>query len=359
MTTTRFKVATFNLFNLVLPEVTYYGDQKYSQAVYQRKKLWISRQLEALASDIVGFQEVFHGAALREILDETPAYRQHTLLVANETGTGPVVAMASKLPVLSHEVIADFPKGARLSINSKRLPFSAFSRPVLHATVEVQTSQGQQPVELFVVHLKSKRPLLDPGVDPNDPLQITLGSARSLIMRAAEAHALRHLLVKAMRGNTVPVVVLGDFNDNASAVTSEMLAGSPPFRWLSAGKKAMIWDVVLSNVKDLQAQVSYEDVYYTHIYNGHHESLDHIFVSNEFLRANPRRVGYVEYVKVLNDHLIDETLSSEGVPKFRSDHGQVAATIRMAPQGDSPGLVADEEQEPFTQWDNAWDEQYD
>jgi hypothetical protein len=36
--TTTFKVATFNTYNLVLPEITYYGDEKYTQAQYAVKK---------------------------------------------------------------------------------------------------------------------------------------------------------------------------------------------------------------------------------------------------------------------------------------------------------------------------------
>jgi hypothetical protein len=60
---------------------------------------------------------------------------------------------------------------------------------------------------------------------------------------------------------------------------------------------------------------------------GHHDSLDHILVSQEFVRQNPRRLGYVEYVKVFNDHLIDQTLSHDKIPKWQSDHGQVVITM--------------------------------
>ena len=52
------------------------------------------------------------------------------------------------------------------------------------------------------------------------------------------------------------------------------------------------------------------------------------------MRANPEYRGYVEYVKVFNDHLIDETLSNEEVPVTQSDHGQVVATIRLGQTGE-------------------------
>ena len=40
-------------------------------------------------------------------------------------------------------------------------------------------------------------------------------------------------------------------------------------------------------------------------------------------------MGEVGYVSVLNDHLIDETLTDERVPVRQSDHGQVVVTIRL------------------------------
>ena len=57
--------------------------------------------------------------------------------------------------------------------------------------------------------------------------------------------------------------------------------------------------------------------------------MDHILVSQEFVRQNPNRLGYVEYVKVYNDHLIDETLSDDRPPRWESDHGLVTATIQL------------------------------
>ena len=92
----------------------------------------------------------------------------------------------------------------------------------------------------------------------------------------------------------------------------------------------LIWLLVilLYNVKDIQALQSYRDVYYTHIYNGHYGSLDHILVSEEFVRPNPQHIAWVENVQVLNDHLVDETLSSEEVPNWQSDHAQVVAILR-------------------------------
>lgn len=321
--------------NLVLPDVIFYGNEKYTKDEYTAKKAWIRHQLEQMHADIIGFQEVFHEAALKEILAESAGYQSMKLFVANPTGTGPVVALASRFPMEVLPPIVDFPTSARLMINEQPVPVSQFSRPVIQANITLDAVGGPLKLTVFVVHLKSKRALLTPEADPDDPMEIAIGTAKSLMVRAAEATALRRILVNTMRNNTNPVLVVGDINDSVNAVTSEILSGTPPYRYLPQAKKAAIWDVLLSNVKDIQSRVSYQDMYYTHIFNGYYESLDHIFVSDEFVQTNPKHVGYVEYVKVLNDHLIDETLSHNTMQKTQSDHGQVVATLRLGKMMDS------------------------
>jgi hypothetical protein len=74
---------------------------------------------------------------------------------------------------------------------------------------------------------------------------------------------------------------------------------------------------------------SHRDVYYTHLHDGHHESLDHILLSEEFSPTNPDRIGSFEYMRVLNDHLIDQKLANEEIPAWQSDHGQVIVLIEL------------------------------
>jgi hypothetical protein len=227
---------------------------------------------------------------------------------------------------LEHDIIPEFPKAAHLDIDDIKIPLYNFSRPLLKVRLRLS---DELDVIVFVVHLKSKRPKISDDVDPHDPREQALGHARSLMLRAAETTALRHLLLDVLDDTDLPVIVMGDFNDDGHAVTSQILVGSEPWRKLPLKVKQELWDVHLYNVKDIQARQSYRDVYYTHLYNGHYDSLDHILVSQEFVRQNPQRLGFVEYVKVFNDHLIDETLSDDRPPLWESDHGQVMATIQL------------------------------
>ncbi len=321
-----FKVGTFNLCNLVLPNTLFYDRERYSTEDYAKKKLWIAGQLDRMQADIVGFQEVFHEEALREVLKQSTFCREFQVVTANPTGEHPVVALASRFPILESKVIREFPAQSHLDIQGAAIPLTHFSRPVLSVRLRLTETVD---CTVFVVHLKSKRAIFAEGVDRQDPIEKAKGEARSLMLRAGEAIALRVLLMEVLQDRNYPVIVLGDMNDGGAAVTSQIISGEVPQRRLEPDRKRKLWDILLYHVRDIQARQSYGDFYYTHIHNGHYQSLDHIMVSQEFVTQNPDRVGRVAYVAVLNDHLIDETLSHEAAPNWQSDHGQVVASIEI------------------------------
>ena len=320
-----FKVATFNVLNLALAGEKYYN-RSYPQDQYEKKVQWLAGQINRMEADIIGFQEIFHMAALQEVVEATGRYDGANVVVGERNGEGPAVAIVSRFPILDHDDILAFPKGSQLEIDGIDIPIHNFSRPVLRVRLRLS---DELIVNVFVVHLKSKRPKMRDDVNPHDPRERAKGESRSLMIRAAETTALRHLLLEALEGTNDPVIVMGDLNDDGGAVTSKILVGTEPWRNLPLKVKQRLWDVHLYNVKDIQARQSYRDVYYTHLYNGHYDSLDHILVSQEFVRQNPNRLGYVEYVKVYNDHLVDETLSGDRVDLWESDHAQVIANIHL------------------------------
>lgn len=331
-----FRVGTFNVYNLLLPGIDLYrGSTAFDDDEFNDKTDWIGRQLDDMEVDVVGFQEVFHRDALRAALMKSQRFSdvEPVVLATNEDenpARTPAVALASKFPVLESQSITDIPVDARLSMPHEDglvdVPVTKFSRPVLKAKVQVTPTLV---VTVFVAHLKSKRATYLEGERSSEPIHRTLGSARSLIQRAAEAAGLRSLVTSEVRGNRKPVIVLGDVNDGTTSVTTQMIAGEQPFYRLSRDRKAPYWDVLLYTAQQIQARASTRDTYFTHIFNGSFEALDHVMVSEEFYRPNRQRVGQVEYVRVLNDHLLDEVQSFDDVPWTRSDHGQVVVKIRL------------------------------
>lgn len=325
------RIATFNALNLVLPNRKYY-DKYYTQDAFDKKSEWIAAQLENMKADIVGFQEIFDKEALEIALRKSQRFANFHIAMSESRGASPAVALASRYPIEFSEVYAVFPTESVIDFEQGEttqaftIPFTEFSRPVLRADVRIDANIL---VSFYVVHLKSKRPIFQGNEDRDNPAHLAKAQARSLMLRTAEAVAFRSILGNQMQHNQNPVVVLGDVNDSGGSVTTRMISGEPPHRRLDFEKKKKIWDVLLYHAKDIQARRSYSDVYYTHIHNGHYESLDHIMVSQELVGENPNRIGRIGYTKVFNDHLIDRTLTNDKPQSWQSDHGIVVAAIEF------------------------------
>src|SRR4051812_39116204 len=106
----RISIATFNVENLIGPGKPIYEETapRYRQEEYQQKIGWIRGQLVKMSADIIGFQEVFEEAALRDCLAGT-AMAQWSLYVANPSGKRPVNALLSRFPIVNKQVIESIP----------------------------------------------------------------------------------------------------------------------------------------------------------------------------------------------------------------------------------------------------------
>jgi len=320
------RIATFNTMNLALSDRDSYPGERLTKADSEKKYQWTADLLEEMDADFVGFQEVFHKKALEEVLARTGRYPRAVVEVADETGHLPRVGFVSRLPVRNIEVIRDFPGEARVDVGGQAVPFQGFHRPVLKVGVELP---GGKSAVILVVHLKSKRPMVEEGHDRRDPWELARGQARSLVYRACEAAALRWIVLHEIRHSETPLILLGDLNDSTHAVTSDILQGDHPQRYYPAEVKKKLWDILLYSCGDLQVRKSYKDVYYTHLHDSHYESLDHIFVSQEFINENPRHLASVEYMRLYNDHLLDPALTDDMPRSWVSDHGVVVVGLKM------------------------------
>ncbi|MCQ2974940.1 MAG: endonuclease/exonuclease/phosphatase family protein [Bacteroidales bacterium] len=325
------KVGTFNLMNLMMPNVKVYGSMHISPRDFEKKAEWINFMLNQMNADIIGFQECFHKEALECIIRQNRLYQHAEVVIGDETGDQPKVALLSRYPIQDVQVFHKFPQNSIISISNRarelvELPFTTFSRPVLKVKVLIP---NYGVITFFVVHLKSKRPIFYDGENENNPIDLARAQVRSLMLRAAESSAIRSLLLDSLQGRDCPVVLFGDVNDTGNSVTSRIISGEVPQHKLPDNVKKNAWDVILYHVKDIQARRSYQDFYYTHIHNGMYESLDHIMVSQEFVTDNPRYIGRVGQVMLFNDHLIDQTFSNERPNKYTSDHGVVVCSLEL------------------------------
>ena len=324
-------VASCNLLNLARPGRSFYDNQPpYSDDEYQRKLQWLGGMLGRLNADIVGFQEVWEEASLRAAVAHSELRYSQVLAPGAEHGAigTPRVGLATRLVVETVESIDSFAPHERLQVPEIG-EHRGFERPVLKATL--RTKAGQR-LHVLVAHLKSKRPkyLQDaegqPLEDRDDPVVTVRANLRSLVMRAAEAAALRGIVLRLIHRTREPLILLGDLNDGPHAVTSQMIAATQAVAYDRQAR-----DVALFHAWDVQTDPALRrDMAYSHVHQGWPELLDQIWVSEEFVAGARFAVGDVKRVEVFNDHL------HESRERWRSDHGFVRALLRLKLVSPSP-----------------------
>ena len=277
-------------------------------------------------AEIIGFQEIFHQDALLTSLTGTQ-FESTDVQVLGAAGNSPVVGLATTFPLDGNaESIEDIPDEVISGISGLSDDLKKFSRPVLKAKVKLT---DEISCTVLVAHLKSKRPVFLDNEDQDDFTIKALGETRALLRRAVEAAGLRSIIVKDTVDNSDPIILIGDLNDSTRSVTNNIISGPMPWKYDSLVTKKKYWDAVLYSSFDIISQKSFKVDWYTHIYNGHYEALDHIYVSQEFFFRNQQRIGDVDFVHVLADHLKDDMLSKDKLPEWKSDHGQVIVSLSL------------------------------
>ncbi len=313
------RFATFNVCNLALPGVKYYADQiPYSAEEYEAKIVWIAQQLDRLDADVIGLQEIFSQAALKDVLARTQHYRDaHHVGFDPESSADhltPSVALISRLPVAAGASISSsLPHNLSIALPGVDHALTHFTRPVLHAQIDVSPALS---VNVFVCHLKSKLPDYRNDASDMHPDQTGIAMLRSLIRRGTDALGLRYLLAGLDSKKRLPVVVMGDFNDVADAISTQMVMG--------LGKYPVdgVDDRLFESYRIQSRRDPLRDVGYTHIHDGNYETIDHILVSEEFNPASRAAIGEVVEVMYLNDHMIFRQ-------PHASDHGLVLVRILL------------------------------
>lgn len=312
------RFATFNVCNLAPPGMIFYPNlPPYTAEEYETKIGWIARQLDTLDADVIGFQEIFSQAALKDVLARSVKYRdaQHAGIDPDPAilPLTPSVALVSRLPLADVRLHADFPESLLPALPPQEHPQTRFTRPVLQVRIGIPDGPD---IDIFVVHLKSKRPDYHAGEDETDPALFGLASLRSLHRRGAEALALHRLTHTWMTAHDRPLLVMGDFNDTIDAVTTELVMGAGRF-----GDNP--FDHRLFDCRRIQGgQGRTRDIGYTHLHEGSFNTIDHLLVSKHFHPGYEGANGKVLEVVYLNDHVLWQSPQA-------SDHGIALARIEL------------------------------
>jgi len=389
----KFSIASFNVKNLIGADQEYYRFEKYTPEEHAWKQDWLADQMVTMDADIVGFQEIFDESALADVIAEADAMGQASnrdvipdkskryarkaifrklsyqtygtagLAFAPNLNDGepgqrrPGLAMLSRFGFAEPpEVIQQLDKPLTIEFGNDgegQFTLTRLSRPILKARIPVDG----KIITVFNCHLKSKlgefnRPKgadFAPETDLTayDPLGRALGSLRATLRRMAEAAVLRRLILAEL-SNDHPVMVLGDFNDGDTAVSSEIIHGETAFKnyaWMrrhNAKKhndrytdteneaiQRAVKSTKLLSAEKLFVRKSLRDMVYTSAFGGVFESIDQILMSHHFDPASENRIGEMEYFSVLNDHLTDGSHPEAPYNKLASDHGQIIAHMKM------------------------------
>lgn len=325
------KIGTFNLFNLVKAGVNYYEREGLSEENYNKKINWIANQIKEMDCDIIAFQEYFHGSALEEAVEKSGMFPgvKPIIYQESEKELKPKVGLVSKYPILQVNFITKFPKNCDLRFEKKDFPIREFHRPILRAIVALPNGSD---LIVYAVHLKSNLSIIEDYQDRADNVNFSVGRAKASIMRLAEAAALRTLIINDLKTTNNPLCLLGDMNDTIHSPINKVLTGEFPFERVRDKEKQAQYRLMLQNAYFVTSKRSFRDIYYTNYYAGMHEVLDHVYLSDEFSEDNPDKIGEIESMYVLNDHLAE----MERIPKsqffHKSDHGQVVVVLRLYPQ---------------------------
>jgi endonuclease/exonuclease/phosphatase family metal-dependent hydrolase len=327
------RIATLNCLNLALPGRSFYpGVDPYSPDEYIAKTQWLAAMLDRLAADFVLLQEVFHEQALSDVVRQSAGGARLWSLAAPFAGQDndkPRLGIVWRQPWRpSLQSIAAFPQGCAVDIPESGTQ-ATFSRPLLRAGVQLPEFAGGAALTLFNVHLKSRRPDFVDGEDTADPLAETRAQLRSLVRRGAEAAALRRVLEEAAAEGHGPLVVAGDFNDDARAATTRMIAdvgrrreGEPAFGLFDAFEVA-------------QRPVPHDrhrDALFTTLDDGGPQRIDHVLVSEALVAGSKGAIGRVAALEVLSDHLFERRRGDSGarLARIYSDHAAVCVTLEPA-----------------------------
>ena len=346
------RIANFNLLNLNLPNAPIYDSEGWTPAEYASKIVFSSRVLDAINADVIGFEECWDAQVLDDIFAAPNLKGRYDLVARTLDPRGIQVALAAKKGLIAAEPvwIEEFPETARFvnlqeardAQESVTVTISRFSRPLLR--VVINKAADTPDIVFYVAHLKSKGPTTLKRNSANPVQKAHNFIARTVVShvrRMVEAGAFRAILDAEMKGNDKPVVIVGDLNDATLSVSTELLSGSPGYRFFAKSTAGLKSDTGLYTVEKLQQLRSFRHVYYTHIFKNQMESLDHIMVSDSFYDHSSIRKWSFREMQVLNDHLT--ATEAERNRLGYNDHGIIVAQFDWNPMvQEAERIVAEE-----------------
>lgn len=334
---TKFSVMTWNVENLFPPGHQVSPGKFVKEADYLAKLKYLTKRILEMKPDVLGLQELGSrnnqdSQSLNDLQTMLGGKYPFKALASKTDGRGIRVGFLSKLNILSVEEIVDFSAGEFDEVQdwAGKAPIKKMGRAALQ--IEVEPSAGVR-VHVIALHLKSKLvsfPKVGGGTSftPKDENQRATGNGLGLLRRSAEAVTVRFHLNQLMKSAS-HVIVMGDFNDEPLAATSQMFLGP------------MDADVTTDNKTDKFGLYNLVDVIsrkggpendkkflkvkerFSRVGQGRNELLDHILVSKSLLGESKdlkKDIWKVKKVRILTDSIVNESVGSDPEARIGRDH---------------------------------------
>jgi endonuclease/exonuclease/phosphatase family metal-dependent hydrolase len=305
-------VMTWNVENL-FPPGTPSGPT--TDAIYRRKLRHLAKTIREVRPDVVGLQEIGDPSTLADLQMALEGAYLHHAVSQRPDPRGIRVAILSATPLSDiRQPVAFTPEALPRIPTADGKQVASMGRGALHATAEV----GGRRIRVVTAHLKSKLLSYPDGRRfPRDEHERARGAGYALLRRTAEAVALRVHLNDLMLGEPLPTVLLGDLNDEATAITTQLLQGPPD----SAVQQADRGDAVrLNNLADwLPRKHSF-----SRMFRDEPELIDHVLVSQDLLRGFRQVDSLVEGIRSITEDVGPRR------DAIRPDHAPMFARLALS-----------------------------
>jgi endonuclease/exonuclease/phosphatase family metal-dependent hydrolase len=343
----QFSVMTWNVENLFPPGtfVSPNSPSPVTEEHFNAKLKFLADFITGLDGrpDVIALQEIGgqNDADLRSIealqnrLDGEYPHRAISLF---PDGRRIRVAFLARLELKSIFDIKNFPPGPLASVpDFGGGSITTMGRGALKVEVEPQAGIT---VRLITVHLKSKlltfpREGGGTSFQPKDENERALGAGIALMRRGAEAVTVRTFINGEMAtGPAVHTIVLGDFNDEPLAATSQICLG-PADRDIKSpdqGDPVRLYNLVDSIPLRGVTTKNFlpETERFSRIYEGRGELIDHIMVNKAFILAGENFV--VTEVRSFVNLIAGQSVTNnpnERATSVAPDHAPVLARFEL------------------------------
>jgi endonuclease/exonuclease/phosphatase family metal-dependent hydrolase len=343
----QFSVMTWNVENLFPPGsfISPTSGSPVTEEHFNAKVEFIADFITGLDKkpDVIAFQEI--GGQTNNDLRSIDALQArlggeypHRAISQAPDGRRIKAVFLSRLEIRLPKDITDFPPGPLGTVPDFGGQLIAkMGRGALKVEVEPQAGIS---IRIINVHLKSKlltfpREGGGTSFEPRNENERAIGAGIALMRRAAEAVTVRNFINAEMEASpNVHTIVLGDFNDEPLAATSQIFCGpaDSDVKSPDQGDPARLYNLVDSiplrgtNKKDFLAETER----FSRIHEGRGELIDHIMVNKGLLLGGADFI--VKEVRSFVNLIAGQSVTNnpnERATSVAPDHAPVLARLEL------------------------------